>query len=94
MQGPFDKYLKWPFRGEITIQVVNQAGDHNHVEMTIPYNDKTPQDVAGTVTNKKISAEWGRCEFLAHEYLQYNAARKAQYLKDNYLHIRVVKVTH
>ena len=62
--------------------------------MFIHYTNKTPHRYAGRVTNKKRSAEWGRCEFLAHEYLQYNAARKAQYLKDNYLHIRVVKVTH
>ena len=27
MQGPFDDHLKWPFRGVITIQIVNQAGD-------------------------------------------------------------------
>ena len=33
MQGPFDDYLKWPFRGEITIQIVNQVGDHDHVEI-------------------------------------------------------------
>ena len=40
MKGPFDEYLKWPFRGEVTIQIVNQAGDHDHKEMTIPYTDK------------------------------------------------------
>ena len=31
MKGPFDDHLKWPFRGEITIQIVNQDGDHDHV---------------------------------------------------------------
>ena len=44
MRGPFDDHLKWPFRGEITIQIVNQAGDRDHIEMTIHYNDKT-QDI-------------------------------------------------
>ena len=34
MEGPFDEYLKWPFRGEITIQIVNQAGDRDHKEKT------------------------------------------------------------
>ena len=40
MRGTYDDHLKWPFRGEITIQIVNQAGDHSHDEGTIPYNDK------------------------------------------------------
>ena len=34
MRGPFDGHLKWPFRGMITIQIVNQAGDHSHVSKT------------------------------------------------------------
>ena len=46
MEGAYDRYLKWPFRGEITIQIVNQAGDHSHFEKTIPYNDETSLDVA------------------------------------------------
>ena len=91
MQGPFDDYLKWPFRSEITIQVVNQAGDHDHVEKTIHYNDKTPDKIVGRVTGKERSEGWGFHKFLAHDDLQYNAARKTQYLKDNCLHIRVMK---
>ena len=121
MKGPFDDYLKWPFRGEITIQIVNQVGDHDHVEMIIPYTDKTPDDVAGRVTGKeremfewrvhqfassyesarrkyhndtqRTDKGWGIHQFLAHDKLQYNAARQTQYLKDNTLHIRVMKVT-
>ena len=53
MKGPFDDHLKWPLRGKITIQIVNQDGDHDHVEMTIPYNDKTADDTAGRVTDKE-----------------------------------------
>ena len=37
MQGPFDEYLKWPFQEKVTVQIVNQAGDHDHVEETISY---------------------------------------------------------
>ena len=47
MKGQFDDHLKWPFRGEITIQIVNQDGDHDHVERTILYNDKMPDVSAG-----------------------------------------------
>ena len=94
MRGPFDDYLKWPFRGSITVQLVNQAGDHDHFEYTITYDEQTLHTAAGRVADDEISREgWGTAQFLAHADLDYNAARKTQYLKDNHLIIRVVKVT-
>ena len=94
MKGPFDDHLKWPFRGEITIQIVNQDGDHDHVERTIPYNDKTADSIAGRVTgNKEKAVGQGYQEFLAHTDLGYNAARRTQYLEDDIIIVRVVKIT-
>ena len=94
MKGPFDDHLKWPFRGEITIQIVNQVGDRHHVERTIPYNDETPDECPGRVTDNKERADqgWGKHEFLAHTHLRYNAIRKAQYLKDSIIIVRVIRV--
>ena len=92
MKGSYDDHLKWPFRGEVTIQIVNQAGDHNHIEKIIPYDDQTEDDTAGRVTSGERSAGWGEPQFLAHSDLEYNAAKKTQYLKDNQLIIHVVKV--
>ena len=92
MQSEYDDLLKWPFRGEITVQIVNQAGDHSHVEKTFPYNDETADDMAGRVTGKKIAKGWGFHHFLAHTDLEYNAAKKTQYLKDGIIIVRVVKV--
>ena len=93
MKGQFDDHLKWPFRGEITIQIVNQDGDHDHVEKTIPYNDKTPDANAGRVTDNKVRASgWGKHKFLAHTDLGHNAVKKTRYLKDNIIIVRVVRV--
>ena len=92
MKGPFDDHLKWPFRGEITIQIVNQDGDHDHVEKTIHFNKKTPNANTGRVTgNKERGGGWGYSQFKAHTDL-YKAA-KTQYLKDNIFIVRVVRVT-
>ena len=88
MRGPYDDHLKWPFRGEITVQIVNQAGDHSHVEKTIRYNDETPGDNAGRVVDKE---RWG-FHFLTLTDLHYNAANKTQYLKDDIIIVRVVSV--
>ena len=92
MQGPYDDHLKWPFRGRITVQIVNQAGDHSHVENTITYDDKTPDTSAGRVTDKESGGGRGFPKFLAHTDLEYNATKKTQYLKDDIIIVRVVKV--
>ena len=92
MQGPYDDHLKWPFRGEITIQIVNQAGDHSHFEKTIPYDDESPDYTAGRVIDKERSGSRGFDYFLAHTDLEYNAKKNLQYLKDDIIIVRVVRV--
>ena len=93
MKGSYDDHLKWPFRGIITIQIVNQAGDHDHIEKTFQYNDETQDDsAAGRVTMGEMSLGWGFHKFLPHSNLEYNAAKKTQYLKDNHFIVRVVKI--
>ena len=92
MQGLYDDHLKWPFRGNITIQIVNQAGDHDHIEKTFQYNDETSDVGAGRVTSGERSDGWGFHEFLPHSDLEYNATNKTQYLKDNHFIVRVVKI--
>ena len=90
MQGPFDNDLKWPFYGEITIQILNQARDDHHVKKTIVYDDKTPNTAADRVVGK-VRSEKGRghTQFLAHDAL---SLRETQYLKDNHFIVRIVKV--
>ena len=66
---------------------------YNHIEKTTTYSEKTPDSAAGRVTSGERSAVgWGQYQFLAHSDLEYNAAKKTQYLKDNQLIIHVVKV--
>ena len=89
MRGPYDDHLKWPFRGKITVQIVNQAGDHSHVENTILYNDKTSDDTAGRVVGEERGIGWG---FDDYTDLEFNAKKKTQYLKDDIIIVRVVSV--
>ena len=92
MKGQFDDHLKWPFRGEITIQIVNQAGGHGHFEKSIVYNDKTPDNTASRVTEKERANGWGHHQFLPQTDLKYNAENNTQYLKDGIIIIRLVRV--
>ena len=92
MQGPFDGGLKWPFQGDITIQIVNQAGDSHHQEYTICYTDQSLDSTASKVKDKKRSCGKGILQFLSHSLLGYNLAMNIQYLKLNSLRIRILKV--
>ena len=40
MRGEYDDRLMWPFRGDITVQMVNQISDQNHLECTLKFTDK------------------------------------------------------
>ena len=70
--------MKWPFRGEIIIQIVNQAGDHSHIEKVIPYSDETPDDTAGRVTDKERAKGWGFLKILTLENIDYNSVKDTQ----------------
>ena len=44
MQGEFDDKLKWPFRGSITVKLVNLEKDKDHVVKTIPFTSSIAQE--------------------------------------------------
>ena len=39
MRGEHDDQLKWPFRGDITVQLLNQRRGQEHVEHTITFGN-------------------------------------------------------
>ena len=92
MRGEFDSHLKWPFRGTVTIQLVNQLEDKEHHTDTIPYTDTTPDRYDARVTVQSHSGGWGLPEFLPHSELGLIVANNRQYLKDDCLIFRIVSV--
>ena len=92
MRGAHDRGLRWPFRGDITIQIVNQAGE-NHLEKINHYTDQTPDSGAGRRTYGSDTAmAWGFPKFLPHTSLGYSAARNTQYLLEDCLRIQITRV--
>ena len=97
MRGPYDGVLKWPFQGEVTIQILNQVGKHNHQQQIISYSEWTPECCAGRVNNGERSLALGSTgrgsfKFLSHRLLGYNAARNTQYLRGDSLRIGIFEV--
>ena len=69
MRGEYDDKLKWPFRGEITIQLLNQRRDERHLERTIPFDhdDEVDDAYAGRVVGwNERAGGWGFHKFIAH----------------------------
>ena len=98
MQGEFDDQLQWPFRGNITVQLLNQRGDGEmgHDAGTIHYNDSVPDSDAGRVVGRERAATGqGYPRFTAHTDLAYNATNNTEYLLNDCLRFRVnIKLTH
>ena len=87
MRGEFDNSLKWPFRGDITIQLLNQLRDKNHYEKTVPFTD--PNAAAGRVTVCVMNSGWGYSDLISYAKLAYDRATNCQYLYNDCLRFLV-----
>ena len=93
LRGEFDSHLKWPFRGTVTIQLVNQLEDKEHHTDSYAYNDETPDVYAAQLqVDRERSDAWGLAKFLPHSELGLSVANIRQYLKDDCLIFRIVSV--
>ena len=90
MKGKYDRKLKWPFRGNITVLLLNQARDEDHREHTICYDDSNTTYAKRVTTNEK-SKGYGVFEAISQESLMDTAY--CQYVMDDCLKFRVSKVT-
>ena len=91
MRGEFDSHLKWPFRGTVTIQLVNQLENKEHYTDPNPYTDAAHAH-ATRVTGEVQSGGWGTPTFLPHSALGLSVANNRLYLKDDCLIFRIVSV--
>ena len=83
MSGEYDDTLEWPFRGEVTIELLNQLADSSHFKANISFNNVVDD-----------TQELGILCFISHSKLNENSSTKCQFLKDDILYFRVsVKVT-
>ncbi len=86
MRGEFDDCLKWPFRGRISWQLLNQVNGKDHKIHSLDYNDKTPNEYCNRVTEGERSVGWGRPTFIAHSELE------PKYLRNDTLLFQICNV--
>ena len=82
MRGEYDSRLVWPFRGDITIQLVNHNNDQDHREYTIFFNDAAV--AAGDVSDRVISSEkarygWCKLQFISHTAVE-SSTKTSRYI--------------
>ena len=93
MRGEFDNMLKWPFRGVVTLQLLNQLEDRVHYAELLDFTIDDPgQKRTGRVTIGERAASLGKRKFVSHSELNYNSTKNCQYLMFNSLCFRVTKV--
>ena len=86
MRGEFDDSLKWPFRGAISYQLLDQVNGENHKRVTLPYDDDTPNVSCTRVTKGERGVGRGNSQFIAHSELE------PKYLQNNTLLFQIYKV--
>ena len=82
MRGKNDDNLSWPFRGEVTITLLNQLEDKHHYTHRLTYTE-----------HRVVDTDWGLGygwpDFISHDQLGHHAKQNCQYLKDDCLYFRI-----
>ena len=89
-KGQYDDTLQFPFRGEVTVQMVNVYDDSDkldHTQRVIPFDSDTdPDGTSGArATGKDQYNQYGigYANFIPHDQLQRNDKKQSQYINDN-----------
>ena len=85
MPGEFDATLQWPAKFTITLQLLNQHRDQDHITVTKQFQWTKPEGETQHIDNFSVT-------FIAHADLELNAQKQTQYLKDDCLHFRITKI--
>ena len=86
MRGEYDDRLVWPFRGDITVQLVNQSSVQNHQECSLKFDDKCSISSCIRVT----SGERAMSGSEQHSFTLYS---ENTYIKGDCVKFRVTKVS-
>ena len=85
ISGEFDATLQWPAKFTITLQLLNQHRDQDHITVTKWFQWSKSE-------SEKMSVAWFTFNLIAHTDLELNAQKQTQYLKDNCLHFCITKI--
>ena len=96
MKGEFDNNLQWPFRGAMTLELVDHGTTWKNYSVNIveesSHLDQDYEDIFSRVTEGERSEEgWGFTDFISHRHL-YKPKRGRMYLSNDSLVFRVTNI--
>ena len=89
MSGTYDNILEWPFQGKLTVELLNQLEDKNHMKGVMQFDESVPLECRQIEVRKRHGVEYGFPDFISHSELSLNSFLNCQYLKDDTLYFRV-----
>ena len=92
MRGEYDSRLVWPFRGDITIQLVNHSND-DHREWTVHFSDAAVAygSANRVTTGERADNSWGYGQFISHTDVE-SSTETRRYITNDCLTFRVTKI--
>ena len=93
MRGENDNELKWPFQGDITIQLLNQKRGQEHVEHLIHFDGCaiTAGCAARVTSGEYATYGGGMAHFITHTAVE-SSTGTIQYLHNDCLKWRVTRI--
>jgi TNF receptor-associated factor 4 len=82
LRGDFDDKLKWPVRFVITLELLNQYKDRDHISVSETFEYSEPGRL---VPSQYIT-------HISHDSLAWDARRQTQYLKNEKLCFRIAEI--
>ena len=86
MKGDYDDRLNWPFRGDITIQMLSQAGDEERSTRILDVTADDDEFGSRVLVRERAESGLGIFQFIPHQQLN------PKFLKDNCLRLCVPEV--
>ena len=93
MRGEYDSRLVWPFRGDITIQLVNHSNDGSHREKTVQFSGAVVAagDSDRVTEGDRAVTGLGYGQFISHTEVESSTDTR-RYIIDDSLTFRVTKI--
>ena len=93
MKGENDDCLGWPFKGSVTVKLLNWIEDTNHLENSFSTTSAAdPQSFSRVTHGVRSPGEMYQRHFIAHRELEFNGERKTHYVMEDVLCFEISSV--
>ena len=93
MKGENDDCLGWPFKGSVTVKLLNWIEDKNHFEHSLSTTSAAdPQSFSRVTHGVRAPGEMYQRHFIAHRELDFNGEKKTHYVMEDVLCFEISSV--